>query len=92
VILTMSLRMRKTSCPPYADWLDCVVYDDGKPIGRIYEDRHSLPDLRWYWCLTRHGCLAVGGPSNGRVPTLEEAKAQLRRTLKWLVWSKLEEA
>jgi len=33
------------------------------------------------------------GPTNGRVPTLEEAKAQLQTNFKkWLVCSKLEEA
>ena len=84
--------MRKTglSSPAYADWFDCVVYDDGRPIGRIYEDRHALPELRWFWSLTVLGAWQ-SGPTSGRVPTLEEAKAQLRANFKqWLVWSKLE--
>ena len=90
----MSLSMRKTglASPAYADRFDCVVYDDGRPIGRIYDDRHALPELRWYWSLTLLGAGHAGIPHNGRVPTLEEAKAQLQASFKrWLVWSKLEE-
>jgi hypothetical protein len=68
--------MRKTGLS-YADWFDCVVYDDGRPIGRIYEDRHALPELRWYWSITVLGAWQ-SGPTSGRVPTLEEAKAQLQ--------------
>jgi hypothetical protein len=86
--------MRKTGLrsPAYADWFDCVVYDDGRPIGRIYEDRHALPDLRWYWSLTVLGA-AHAGANSGRAPTLDEAKAQLQANFKkWLVWAKLEEA
>ena len=78
--------------PTYADWFDCVVYDDGRPIGRIYEDRHALPDLRWYWSLTVLGAWQ-SGPTSGRAPTLDEAKAQFHANFKkWLVWAKLEEA
>jgi len=73
-----SLSMRKTglSSPAYADWFDCVVYDDGRPIGRIYEDRHTLPELRWFWSLTVLGAGHARIPYNGRVPTLEQAKAE----------------
>jgi len=90
----MSLSMRKTglASPAYADWFDCVIYDDGRPIGRIYEDRHTLLELRWYWSRTVLGAWQ-SGPSSGRVPTLEQAKAELQTNLKkWLVWSKREEA
>jgi hypothetical protein len=38
--------------PAYADKLDYVVCEDGKVIGRIYEDWHTLPDLRWFWSIT----------------------------------------
>jgi len=81
MIQAMSLSMRKIglSSPAYADWFDCIIYDDGRPIGRIYEDRHALPELRWYWSLTVLGAGHAGIPHNGRVPTLEQAKAELRR-------------
>jgi hypothetical protein len=86
--------MRRTGLhsPAYSDWFDCIVYDDGRPIGRIYEDRNALPHLRCYWSLTVLGAWQ-SGPSNGRVPTLEQAKAELQANFKkWLVWSRLEEA
>ncbi len=89
----MSLSMRKTglSSPAYADWFDCVVYDDGRPIGRIYEDRHTLPELRWYWSITVLGAWQ-SGPTSGRAPSLEEAKAGFQANFKkWLVWAKLVE-
>jgi hypothetical protein len=88
------LSMRKTglASPAYADRFDCFVYDDGRPIGRICEDRHALPELRWYWSLTLLGAGHAGIQHNGREPTLEQAKAQLQTSFKkWLVWAKLEE-
>ncbi len=91
----MSLSMRKTglSSPAYADWFDCVVYEGGRDIGRIYEDRHTLPELRWYWSITILGACHAGISTSGRAPTLGEAKAQFQTNFrKWLVWAKLEEA
>jgi hypothetical protein len=43
---------------------------------RIYEDRHTRPELRWFWSITvsvdpKHGII-----TNGRTETLEEAKAK----------------
>ena len=43
-----TLRPTGLSSPAYADKLDYVVCEDGKVIGRIYEDWHTLPDLRWF--------------------------------------------
>ena len=88
VIPPMRLSMRKTglASPAYADRFDCVVYDDGRPIGRIYEDRHALPELRWYWSLTALGSGHAGLPTSGRAPTLEAAKAELAASFRiWLV-------
>ena len=95
IIRPMRLSMRKTglASPAYADRFDCVVYDAGREIGRIYEDRHALPELRWYWSLTLLGVASSGIPNSGRAPTLKEAKAQFQANFrKWLVWAKLEEA
>ena len=91
--LAMHLSMRKTglSSPAYADW-DYVVCEGGREIARIYEDRHVRPELRWYWSLTVLGA-GHTGTASVRVPTLEQAKAQLQTNFKkWLVWAKLEEA
>jgi hypothetical protein len=43
-------------------------------IGRFYEDRHTLPELRWFWSITIYVDPALGVTTNGRVPSLEEAK------------------
>jgi hypothetical protein len=40
------------SSPAYRDWLDYVIVEDGRDVGRIYEDRHSRPELRWFWSIT----------------------------------------
>ena len=65
----MSLSMRRTglSSPAYADWLG-VVYEGGREIGRIYEDHHALPKLRWHWSLTVLGAWQAGIPISGRAP------------------------
>jgi hypothetical protein len=47
-----TLRPTGLSSPAYADKLDYVVCEDGKVIGRRYEDWHTLPDLRRFWSIT----------------------------------------
>jgi hypothetical protein len=86
--------MRKTGLhsPAYADWVDYTIYEHGRAIGRIYEERAALPDLRWFWCITIIGARHAGIRTDGRVATLDEAKAQLHDNYrKWLVWAKLED-
>jgi hypothetical protein len=61
-------------------------------MGRIYEERGSPQHLRWYWSL--HGIL--GKPldmrTDGRAPTLEDAKAEFEASWrKWLAWARLGE-
>ena len=61
-------------------------------MGRIYEDRSGPVNLRWLWSL--HGI--VGKPlamrTYGRVPTLDEAKAQFEAAWRqWLAWAALRE-
>jgi hypothetical protein len=50
----MPLTLRRTglSSPAYRDWLDYVIVEDGRDVGRVYEDRHSRPELRWFWSIT----------------------------------------
>ena len=46
-------------------------------MGRLYEDRHSKPELRWF--LVDHGVRRsprLGITTSGRAPSLDEAKAQ----------------
>jgi hypothetical protein len=42
------------SSAAYHDWADYMVLEDGRAVGRIYDDRHNLPDLRWFWSITVH--------------------------------------
>jgi hypothetical protein len=54
----------------------------------IYETRGGPDNLRWFWSMT------VNGPMtrSDRVATLEEAKAQFRKSWDaWKAWAKLEE-
>jgi hypothetical protein len=56
-------------------------------IGRIYEDRQSRSGLRWFWSITEYVDPALGIVTNGRVPSLDEAKARFESS-----WSKVREA
>jgi hypothetical protein len=86
--------MRKTGLrsPAYSDWVDYTIYEHGRAIGRIYEERAAPPNLRWYWCITIIGARHVGIRTDGRAATFEAAKAQFSDNYrKWLVWAKLED-
>ena len=50
----MPLTLRRTglSSPAYRDWLDYVIAEDGRDVGRVYEDRHGRAELRWFWSMT----------------------------------------
>ena len=72
----LTLRPTGFSPPIYRNQVDYEVLEDGRPIGRMYEDLHALPELRWFWSITvfvgdRHGVT-----TNGRVATLTEANAR----------------
>ena len=64
------------SSPVYADQLDYTVFEDGRAIGRMYEDKHSRPELRWFWSITVYVHPRLGVTTSGRAPSLEEAKAK----------------
>jgi hypothetical protein len=36
----LALRPTDLSSPAYRDWLDYVIVEDGRDVGRLYEDRH----------------------------------------------------
>jgi hypothetical protein len=61
----LTLRPTGLSSPAYRDWLDYVIVEDGRGVGRLYEDRHSKPELRWFWSITvyvnpKHGIITSG--------------------------------
>ena len=72
----LTLRPTGLSSPAYRDWLDYVIVEDGRDVGRVYEDRHSRPELRWYWSITVYVNPKLGITTSGRAPSLEAAKAQ----------------
>src|SRR5262249_8477081 len=53
-----------------------ITIEDGRPVGRMYEDLHALPDLRWFWSITVFVGYRPGVTTSDRVATLDEAKAR----------------
>ena len=43
--MPLTLRPTALSSPAYRDWADYIVREDSRAVGRIYEDRHTLPGL-----------------------------------------------
>ena len=84
--LQMTLWLRRTglASPADTDPVDYLVIEHGKVIGRIYEDRHTPAEYRWFWSITEYVDPALGIVTNGRVPSLEDAKAQFETS-----WSKV---
>jgi hypothetical protein len=29
-----------------------IIVEDGRDVGRLYEDRHGKPEYRWFWSIT----------------------------------------
>jgi hypothetical protein len=69
--MPLTLRPTGLSSPVYQDQLDYTVFEDGRKIGRMCEDRYSPPELRWFWSIT----VIV----DSRLATLDQAKAQFRQ-------------
>jgi hypothetical protein len=46
------LRPTGLASAAYRDQADYTITEDGRAIGRIYEDRHTPPELRWFWSIT----------------------------------------
>jgi hypothetical protein len=77
--MTLWLRRSGLVSPADADRADYLVIEHEKVIGRIYEQRYVPADVRWFRSITAfHVDPALGIDTNGRVPTLDEAKAQFR--------------
>jgi hypothetical protein len=80
-------RTRLQISPAYADRQDFLVIEDGQVIGRIYEERYVPADVKWFWSITEYVHPALGIITNGRVPSLDEAKTRFESS-----WSKVREA
>ena len=90
----MPLTMRPTGghSPVYADRQDWTIFDDGEPVGRIYEDASAgtPAELRWFWSVTVYVDPRAGIVTSGKVPTLDAAKAQFEASWRrWLDWAKV---
>jgi hypothetical protein len=72
----LTLRRTGLSPPVYRKWLDYVIVENGQDVGRLYEDRHSRPELRWFWAISIYVIPKLGITTSGRAPRLEQAKAQ----------------
>ena len=86
--MTLTIRPTGLGSGTDKDRPDYAVYCGGWLVGRIDETRGGPDNLRWFWSMT------VTGPMtrSDRVATLEEAKAQLRKSWDaWKAWAKLEE-
>jgi hypothetical protein len=71
----LTLRRTGLSSPAYQDSLDYIITEDGRAIGRMYEDRHSKPELRWFWSITVYVNPMLGIATSGRAASIGEAKA-----------------
>jgi hypothetical protein len=74
--MPLTLRPTGLSSPAYADQPDYIVCEDGKAIGRMYEDRQTLPELCWFWSITVCVDPKRGINTSGRAASLDEVKAQ----------------
>jgi hypothetical protein len=86
----MALTLRPTGGPSRVhqhrpDW---TIFDEGKPVGRIYEDTSASTsaDLRWCWSIRTYVQPNAGIRTGGRVPTLGQAKTEWLRS--WIAWRK----
>ena len=78
--MPLILRPTGLSSPIYKDRIDYTVIEDGREIGRMYEDRHAPPELRWFWSITVYVDPKLGIRTDGSTTTLDNAKEQFRRS------------
>ena len=86
--MTLWLRRSGLVCPADADRPDYLVIKHDKVIGRIYQMRYVPADVRWFWSITAFYIdPGLGIATNGRVCSLDEAKASFRSS-----WGRVREA
>jgi hypothetical protein len=59
----LTLRPTGLSWPAYQDWPDYTVIEDGRAAGRVYEDRYTRPELRWF--LVNHNPAVTSALASG---------------------------
>jgi hypothetical protein len=67
--------------PVYAERQDWTIFDNGQPVGRIYEDASASTsdDRRWFWSITVYVRPDAGIVTSGKAATLDQAKAEFQR-------------
>jgi hypothetical protein len=58
--MTLWLRRSGLVSPADADRADYLVIEHEKVVGRIYEDRHTPAEYRWFWSITEYVDPALG--------------------------------
>jgi hypothetical protein len=76
--MALTLRPTGLASPAYRDKADWIVLDDGREVGRIYEDPGTLPALRWFWSIIEYVHPSIECVHDGREPTLGQAKEKFR--------------
>ena len=82
--MALTLRRTKIRQAPVFEVGDFTVYDDGRPVGRIYQ-KHApaSPDLTWFWSITEYV-----ERTSGMAETLDAAKTAFRDCYdKWRAWA-----
>jgi hypothetical protein len=90
----MALTLRTTGPSPsaYQSQKDYTVFQDSRPIGRLYEDpaagaRH---EVRWFWSITAVVDARAGVRTDGYTASFEEAKAHFQENWeRWKAWAKI---
>jgi hypothetical protein len=77
--MALTLRPTDLASPVYRDQLDYTVIEDGRQIGRMYEDPNTRLELRWFWSITVFVGSRPDIATHGRTATIEVAKAQFIR-------------
>jgi hypothetical protein len=73
VIIGLQDASHPASYRPLIPGFDYIVREDSRAVGRIYEDRYTLPGLRWFWSITMYVNPKRGITTSGRAPSLDEA-------------------
>ena len=90
----MALTFRTTglSPPAYQHQKDYTVFQDSRPIGRLYEDlaAGTRNELRWFWSITAVVDARSGARTDGCTASFEEAKAHFQENWeRWKAWAKI---
>jgi hypothetical protein len=70
--VTLILRPAGVSSPIYRE--------NGREIGRMYEDCQAPRELRWFWSITVYVDPKIEIRMKGHTTTLDHAKEQFRRS------------